>query len=377
MSKNGRKIHEHIFSRGMDYYNAMLSDIQQACHSIDLETYIFENDIIGDRFIESLIAAANRGVKVRVLVDGFGTPNWNTQYGKKLERHGIKSKIYHPVPWKLRQLSKSTTKKPWLIKWVYLLLNLNKRNHRKNMMVDGQVVYIGSFNISRSHIEKAIGGRGWHDIGVKISGADMSELQKAFEYCYYHRPIKERIRETFSRLKSHSSFRLNYSIQRRRILHKDFIKRIKRSKNIIWIANAYFVPDGRLLRQLRLAALRGVDVKILLPNKSDVFIMPWASHAFYNRLLKGGVTIYEYLPGMLHAKTVIIDDWSQVGSSNLNHRSLLHDLEADVCLQTESAKEQLSEQFKTDIRHAQLISKESWKETTVVSALFRSSNVIH
>jgi cardiolipin synthase len=354
------KLQEHVFSRGMDYFNAMLSDIQQACATIDLETYIFANDVIGDKFVESLIAAANRGVRVRIIVDGFGSPTWQSKYKNKLEINGVHSKIYHPLPWRPRQLSSATSTKQGISKWIYLLFNFNKRDHRKFMLVDDKIAYVGSFNISRSHIAKAIGGRGWRDLGVKVTGADTEELKNAFDYCYYHRPIKERIREIFLKIKNKSPFRLNYSIQRRRILYKDFIKKINRAKEKIWLTNAYFVPQNRLIRQLRAAAERGVDVKILLPNKSDVFIMPWASHAFYNKLLNGGVTIYEFLPEVLHAKAVIIDNWCQVGSSNLNHRSLLHDLEVDVVLHTKSAKDKLMDLFKNDIRHARQITKAKW-----------------
>ena len=355
-----RTLQETVFASGMEFYNAMLSDIQQACHSIDLEMYIFSKDMIGDKFVESLVAAARRGVKIRILVDGFGSANWKRSYSKKLSAAGIHSKIYHPIPWRLTQLRNSTSTKPWLIKWLYLLLNFNKRDHRKMMLVDKHIAYVGSFNISRSHIAKSIGGKGWHDIGVRVSGADMKDVMNAFEYCFTHRPIKERIRETFSSIKHGSSFRLNFSLQRRRVLYKDFIKRIRRARNRIWITNAYFVPQKKLLKQLRDAALRGVDVKILLPNKSDVFIMPWASHSFYNTLLNGGVKIYEYLPSVLHAKALIIDNWAQIGSSNLNHRSLLHDLEVDVCLQTANAKDAIVQQFQTDICHARPITRSTW-----------------
>ena len=135
-----------------------------------------------------------------------------------------------------------------------------------------------------------------------------------------------------------------------------------KAKERIWLTHAYFLPDNFLLKTLKMAAARGVDVKILLPKKSDVFIMPWASETFYRSLIESGVEIYEYLPSVLHAKILIIDDWVSIGSSNLNHRSLLHDLEVDVSLQTQQAKAQVCEQFCEDIKKSDQVSLCDWSQ---------------
>ncbi|GAH09354.1 unnamed protein product, partial [marine sediment metagenome] len=133
-----------------------------------------------------------------------------------------------------------------------------------------------------------------------------------------------------------------------------------RCKQRIWITNAYFVPDNVLLKRLRDAANNGIDVRILLPKKSDVMVMPWASSTFYYRLLKSGVKIFEYLPSMLHAKSLIIDNWALIGSSNLNHRSLLHDLEADIMLKSTESIKQLESDFLNDLTQSREVELDSW-----------------
>jgi cardiolipin synthase len=131
--------------------------------------------------------------------------------------------------------------------------------------------------------------------------------------------------------------RLNTRRALRRENYLDLLVRILGAKRRIWIENAYFVPDGALIRALKVAAESGVDVKIVVPAISDVFFIPWVTAAFNLGLLRAGVKVFEYNKGMMHAKTVLIDDWGLVGSSNLNHRSLFHDLEADLVLADESA----------------------------------------
>jgi cardiolipin synthase len=138
--------------------------------------------------------------------------------------------------------------------------------------------------------------------------------------------------------------------------------RILGAERRIWIANAYFVPDGSLVRALRVAAEAGVDVRVVVPAVSDIFFMPWVTSAFHVGLLRAGVKIFEYTGGMMHAKTMLIDDWGLVGSSNLNHRSLLHDLEADVVVDSSGACSSLEGQFKSDCENARQVTLDTWTE---------------
>jgi cardiolipin synthase len=143
----------------------------------------------------------------------------------------------------------------------------------------------------------------------------------------------------------------------RRRSFRDFISRVQSAQNRIWITNAYLAPSTPLLRALAKAAQRGVDVKILVPRKSDVFFMPWVTAAHYPKLLKSGIQVFEYIPSFLHAKVALIDDWAIVGSSNLNRRSLIHDHEVDVVVSKPSSIQNLEERFMKDLTQSEQIQK--------------------
>ncbi len=348
MTRENKKLpKEQIFASGAAHFESLLESIEHATQSIDLETYIFQKDSVGDKIINALCLAAQRHVRVRVMVDGAGSPLWANSYAPRLEKSGGQARIYHPFPWQLWNYSRSLIKVPFLLKWIYLLLKVNKRNHRKVCIIDSQIAYIGSMNIT---------GNNWRDTSVRITRTNLFSLEKAFEAAWSHRSVHERLKDIFNQIRHEPIIRLNNTWLRRRILYKSLLKKIAHCKNRIWITNAYFVPDNFLLRNIKEAAYRGVDVRILLPKKSDVFMMPWASSTFYFNLLKAGIRIFEYLPSNLHAKTLILDNWMLVGSSNLNHRSLLHDLEIDINVRQPSSKKQLVELFLQDLNHSKEIS---------------------
>src|SRR5262249_14952616 len=147
--------------------------------SIDLETFIFQKDILGLRVATALAETAKRGVAVRVLVDGAGTPLWSTHFAKWLESAGAQTQVYHPFPWQLWDWSRSKVKWPLLLKWIYLLLKINRRNHRKICLIDHHIAYIGSFNISQCHLDFADGGDRWRDTSIRLVNTDLTELEKA------------------------------------------------------------------------------------------------------------------------------------------------------------------------------------------------------
>lgn len=362
-SSVARTEEEHLFTNNDDYFQSLLHDIQNATISIDLETFIFNDDFLGKQITDNLCLAAKRGVTVRVSVDGAGTPFWSATFARALENAGAKTKVFHPFPWQLWNWNRSVLKVSWIYKAIYLLTKANSRNHRKMCLIDKNIAYISSVNISACHLSLEKGGDNWRDFSVRLFHTPLDELYKAFEIAWTHRTITERIRDVFHALRREPRLRLNYTRHRRRILYKNLLRRIRLCQRRIWITNAYFVPDHFLLKRLRVAAKNGVDVRILLPKKSDVRMMPWASSTFYQSLLKTGIKIYEYLPSMLHAKALILDDWTLLGSSNLNHRSLLHDLEVDVTLFSENSKKQLVQSFLNDLVQSRQLSLENWKNS--------------
>jgi cardiolipin synthase A/B len=354
---------EQIFFVGNDYFSQLIIDINKACKRIEMETYIFEFDPLGKKIVKALTKAAKRGVAVRLLLDGAGTPQLASGAIEELEDSGVDTRIFHPFPWRLWQWSRSYVRVPSLVRAIYLLLKINSRNHRKVCIIDRKIAYIGSFNISQRHLAREQNGGGWRDTGVRLEHGDLKDLARAFEVAWAHLPIKERIRHFFRHIRANPLIRLNNTRHRRRILYKNLLKQIKNCKRRVWITNAYFIPDNFLLRRLNEVACLGVDVRILLPQQSDVAFMPWASKAFYESLLKSGVRIFEYKPSILHAKTLIIDDWMIIGSSNLNHRSLMHDLEVDVNVRLPESKKLLENQFLLDLQQAKEIRKEDWQRT--------------
>ena len=356
------KSSEIIFNNGSDLFKYMLEDIALAQKSIDLETYTFNKQGIGTKIGEALIAAAQRGVRVRLLVDGAGTPRWGGVFTKKIEKAGIETRIFHPFPWGLWQWSRSVVKMPSMLKAIYLLLKINSRNHRKVCLIDDCIAYVGSMNIDRCHLKKEDGGKGWRDTSVRLTRMNLYPLTDAFEAAWLPTPWKERLHALFDPICTDAPIRLNHTRHARRLLYKNLLKRISRSQERIWITNAYFIPDNFLLKKLKDTARKGVDVRILLPRKSDVLMMPWASAAFYKSLLKAGIRIFEYLPSVLHAKTLILDDWITLGTSNLNHRSLLHDLEVDITIRSKYAKSLLVEHFLVDLKHSEEIHLSTWEK---------------
>jgi cardiolipin synthase len=362
-TKLAQKVYsETIFTDGVNYFNSLIQEINEAQRFIELETYIFQNDILGQQIIQALIEAAKRGVKIRILVDGAGSSNWGGTTAKLLEDAHIETRIFHPLPWRLSQWGRTSIRSPFFLKVMYFFSKINKRNHRKVCIIDRKTAYIGSFNISKCHLTKEQGGDGWRDTAVRLKDIDSNYLLDAFDAAWDSHNLQERFHNIFQHVNINSPIRLNYTRHHRRLLYKNLLRRIARCKHRIWITNAYFVPDNFLLKKLIDRADAGVDVRILLPQKSDVFIMPWASATFYECLLKSGVRIFEYIPSMLHAKTFILDDWVMLGSSNLNYRSLLHDLEIDVVLSSVEAKKTIEQQFLQDLTQSREIHWIEWNK---------------
>ena len=244
------KVSERLFSSGSEYFKSLLSDIACAEKSILLEIYIFKNDVLGKQIIHALIAAAQRGITVKFLVDGCGNPYFGT-IAKHLELANIEVKIHHPFPWHIWNWSRSSVKLPLLLKWIYLILKIARRNHRKICLIDDKIAYIGSMNICKDHISHHDGGNNWRDIGVRLTHTNFSELTNAMESCWYHRSPKEVLRDAFKKIGRDPIIRLNNTRHRRRILYKHLLRRMRRSTRRIWITNAYFVPENKTLKQLK------------------------------------------------------------------------------------------------------------------------------
>ena len=339
-----------------DYFTSLLGDIKTAKHYIDIEMYIFSNDIAGIMLSDALCDAANRGVGIRVLVDGIGTPDWGNAITVKMEKFGISTKVYHPLPWVIRHWHYDAHAQDSITsKFIHLLTKVNSRNHRKLCIIDRKIAYIGSANITDHLINNKGRGSIWRETSVKVSDVQTETLQYAFEKAWGNSKFKKIRAPNLEKINADAIFILNYSWKLRHLYYKSFLNRISISKKRIWVTNSYFVPDNRLLRKLINASNRGVEVRILLPHLSDVLIESLASKIFYSALLKNGVSIYEYLPNVLHAKSLILDNWYLVGSTNLNYRSIRHDLEVNINIQSPEATDILEKQFLVDLENSKKI----------------------
>ena len=195
-----------------------------------------------------------------------------------------------------------------------------------------------------------------------MSGGETSLLQDSFLRLWDKKARRNLLTRRLTRKRLSSGYRVKLNSKRRfrEQNYVDLLVLLLSAERRIWIENAYFVPDRRLLRTLEIVGRSGVDVRIMVPAYADVFFIPWVSAAFHRGLLKAGVRIFEYTKGMLHAKTILVDGYGVVGSSNLNHRSLFHDLEVDVHFENQRAVESLERQFLDDTTFCREVTLESW-----------------
>lgn len=355
-------LNEKLYFDGKEYFDDLVNDIRSSQDQIILESYIFDKDALAEKIVHALKDAEIRGVEVRVLVDGIGSPNWYNDWLDFFLEHKIECRIYHPIPWSFSILRKEGFKyfKKILNSWA----NINSRNHRKFCLIDRKILFVTGFNIKETHAK-------WRDNAIRLEwpqiklnendigqhSEDIEEVQIAFLKAWSVSwrpskvPISSRLMTLFrfrNKLKN-TVVRLNNTFALRNFHYNELVRKINNAKNEVFIINPYFVPSVRIMRALRNASGSGVDIKIIVPGPSDVPIVQIAAKYFYERLLKANAKLYRYKNNILHAKTMIIDDWAMIGSSNLNSRSLIHDLELDVIISNSDNVTLLKKQFHEDV----------------------------
>jgi cardiolipin synthase len=338
---------EPIFSGDL-FFERFGEMCRAAQHSIDIDFYIFEDDVIGRQIFAELAAAKQRGVKVRIIVDGFGSVWWPSYFGVDAQKSGVEYRVYHHLWFEsfLMNRPRIQEKIRGFLSWIQIL---NRRNHRKIAIFDRTISLVGSRNISAVHAESVMGSYTWRDSSIQLHGPGVSILAEHFDYVWNsHRLLRRFKRNGSLPGPPNGSIRHNLTRSARKRNLTRLLSDINGAKCRIWITNAYFVPQNKLLTALKRAAKRGCDVQIILPAISDVFFIPWVTSTLQQELIESGVQIFEYLPSILHAKSIIIDDWVMLGSSNLNHRSFLHDLETDVVVFVPNTTALFSNQFEID-----------------------------
>jgi cardiolipin synthase len=353
---------EKLYFKGDGYFQDLLKSIRGAKKSVDFETYIFEPGRLGDQVVGGLVQAAGRGVKVRVLVDGVGSSEFAAHYGPRLEKAGAGFHVYRSWPvifstacrlFRLNRINRA-------FRTAHSLLNSgNRRDHRKVCLVDGRRVWMGSFNVADCDLESLQGKKAWRDTGLSLSGVTSLVFQRAFDVAWEDRWPKpggllrrRRMKGWIARELAGTPIRLTLTRRLRVAYRKELLKRFQSAHRRIWVLTPYFIPTHSLLKALVNAARRGCEVRLVLPGSSDVPMARWAAMAFYHKLIKAGCHIVEYQRSILHAKTLVVDDWFLVGSSNLNQRSLRKDLEVNVVLQQDKSKRAVEKQFVLDGRQS-------------------------
>jgi cardiolipin synthase len=258
------------------------------------------------------------------------------------------------------------------------LERLTRRDHRKILAVDGVLGFTGGVNIADQWLPEHEGGRGWRDDVVRIEGPAVLGFVRCFRNTWED---ETDTRPTVSPIVAARPLGpLNVQVlaestrRHRREIVRAYLYHIYRAHRRIWIANPYFVPDARITRALVLAALRGVDVRVLVPGKSDVEVVRLASRAIFEKLLAAGVHIYEWQANILHSKTAVIDgEWSTIGTLNLDYRSLRMNLEVNVAILDPGFARLMEQSYENDLQHSERIELAAFRERPLTERLVEST----
>lgn len=363
-----------ILRDGSETFPAMFAAIRQATRYVYLEYYIFEDvSCEGEMLSDLLIRQSQAGVRVRVIYDGIGSIGTDSSFFDKLQAAGVQVVEFNPLnPWKRHSA-------------------LNSRDHRKLLVADGTVAILGGVNLSSTYQSAPSAGEGkvaqaaetqqppdvWHDMDVQINGPVVRDLERLFKEHWREQqgvPLEGADDPPQSpqpppgdevvRILGSSPTKL------KRRYYVTVISAIRNAESSIWITGAYFVPTHQEQEGLMAAARRGVDVRLLLPSRSDSGPALAVQHSHYEELLRAGVKIYERDDGILHSKTMVIDQvWSIVGSSNFDHRSVLFNDEVDAVVLGKETGARLAGDFEADLQHAQPIDPQTWRHRSALEHL--------
>jgi cardiolipin synthase len=357
-----------LLTDGQAAYAAMFKAMESARDHINLETFIIDDDDVGRKFSDLLLKKQEEGVQVNFIYDSVGSFTTPAAFFQRLRDGGIQVVEFNPInPLKAH--------KNWL---------LVHPDHRKILIVDGQIAITGGINISSVYSSK-LSGRGkavdegtplpWRDTDVQIEGPAVAEFQKLFldTWSKQNGPqLSERNYYPKMKEEGNALVRVVGSTPGtdNRITFIVYVAAITFAEHSIHLTNAYLIPDDQILKAFTDAAIRGVDVKILLPGTTDSSLALDAARYNYSELLESGVKIYERRNALLHAKTAVIDGvWSTVGSTNLDYWSMLSDDEANAVILSREFAAEMEKSFAKDLAESHQITWDEWKERPVLSKL--------
>lgn len=332
--------HVRLLTDSVEAIYTMLQAIEDAHRAIWIEMYWFAGDRVGGLFFDALERAARRGVEVRLLYDALGSFGTEGACFDRLRAAGAAVLEFHP----LNPFQRRTR-----------VGRLTVRNHRKLVLVDFRLAFVGGLNFAEEWMPVDEGGKGWRDDLLEVRGPVVQPLSSSFvsSWCEQsdERPAVPAASEpteggVLAAVLAQARYR------ERRSASDAYLSRLRQAQEQILIANAYFVPNGRIRRALIAAVRRGVDVQIMVPARSDIEAVRHASRAVWGGLLRHGARIFEWQPSMLHCKTAVIDTrWVTTGSFNLDYVSLMNNRELNVSVLDRGFARQVAASFQRDLQH--------------------------
>ncbi len=338
-----------IYNDGDEFYPAMLAAIESAQASITMEQYIFWKGAVGERFAEAFAESARRGVSVKLLLDAIGSSTLGPELFRILEAGGCQLAWFHPIHW-------------------YTLNRANLRDHRKSLVVDGRLAFTGGAGIADQWLGRAADAREWRDIQVAVTGPAALAQQSGFAQNWLETTGEILSGQRFFPEVVHTGQVLVQTIQSSPATGAGavgtmYFTALQCANREVFIANPYFIPDGRVIDVLATARARGVDIKLMLAG--DHIDSWWArqnSIRRYGKLLEAGVEIYEFQPTMLHQKTMIIDGtWATIGTANLDNRSFALNEETNLCFHDRAIATTLRAIFVTDLARCRRVDLDTWR----------------
>ena len=346
--------HATLLINGEEKFPELIESIRNAKHHIHIQYYIYENDEIGNQLAQELIEKAKQGVKVRFIYDDFGSSRIRKNIVKQLREAGVEAYPFYKIH-------------------LILLANrMNYRNHRKIVVVDGIVGYVGGINVADNYLNSSKNKEKlfWRDTHLKIVGISVINLQFTFltdwNFCANQ---KLPFSNDYFPMENKANVYGNHLIQivtsgpdsKYPKIKYTLIQAILTAKHEVCITSPYFIPDKSFSDAITIAALSGVSVKLLVPKKSDSFVVNTTTQSYFQELLDAGVEIYTYNKGFVHAKTMVCDQKiAIVGTANLDNRSFDLNFEINAIVFDNEIAAELKEMFEKDLTSSSKVNPEEW-----------------
>lgn len=356
-----------VLTNGKETFDSILSAIRQAKRHIHLEYYIVRDDRIGKELQALLIEKAKEGVEIRFLYDAVGSWKLPKRYRRRLRQAGVEMVSFFPV------------------KLPFLNHKINFRNHRKIVVIDGNVGFIGGLNIGDEYLGRKKRTFGfWRDTHLRVEGEAVRSLQLFFLQDWYYMTGESLLMPEYLSPKPVKSEQKDLGGVQMvasgpdgewEIIKSLFFSMIVSAKKSIWIASPYFIPDADIISSLRIAALSGIDVRILVPNRPDKRVVFYASRSYFPELLEVGVKIYEYQKGFMHSKLVVIDgELASIGTANMDMRSFHLNFEVNAFLYRTESTMELVRDFETDFLESKQLLQENFRKRSILSRIVESTS---